>query len=152
MREMTTEVPMQALEIGSAPSTRHCELYPSPPWRPVLLFALNSSRLLLVAAGAFCSGVVEHDQAVDGDAGPSVDQKWIDVDRGNSVAGIQHQIGQADERIDDGSFMQSGLAAITAKLHAGLGAADQFFGFDRIERRAGQRDILHQFDLDAAGA
>src|ERR1700685_2788155 len=104
---------MRALGIGSAPSPRHRWRFLPPPWRLVLLFALNSSRLLSVAAGVFCSSVIENDQAIDGDAGPSVDQKRIDVDRGNSVAGIQHQIGQADKRFDDRSFMQGRLAALT---------------------------------------
>jgi hypothetical protein len=26
-------------------------------------------------------GIVENDQRIDGDAGPGIDQKWIDVDR-----------------------------------------------------------------------
>src|SRR5258706_9012929 len=50
-----------------------------------------------MAGGAFGGGVVENDQAVDGDAGPGIDQKWIDVDRGNAGAGVGHQVGQADE-------------------------------------------------------
>ena len=45
-----------------------------------------------------CGGVVEHDQAVDGDADLAVDQKWIHIDRGDAVAGIRHQIGEADQR------------------------------------------------------
>jgi len=35
---------------------------------------------------------------VDGDAGPGIDQEWIDVDRGDPGAGIRHQVGQADQR------------------------------------------------------
>jgi len=32
------------------------------------------------------------DQAIDGDAELAVDQKWIDIDRGDAVAGIRHQV------------------------------------------------------------
>jgi hypothetical protein len=37
------------------------------------------------------------------------------------------------------------------QLHAGLGAADQLPGLGRIQRRAGQRDVPHQFDIEATG-
>src|SRR4029077_9088153 len=52
----------------------------------------------------------------------------------------------------DGSFMQRGLAAVTSELYAGLGAANQLPGLGRIERGAGERDILHQFDIDATAS
>src|SRR5205085_5302991 len=49
----------------------------------------------LATGGASRGVVVEDDQRVDGDAGLGVDQEWIDVDRGDAVAGIRTQIGQA---------------------------------------------------------
>ena len=90
--------------------------------------------------------------AVDGDAGLGIDQKWIDVDRRDARAGVRHQIGEPDDRLHGGGLVQRRLAPIAFQFHAGLGAIDQILGFSRIERRAGQRDILHQFNIDAAGA
>src|ERR1700716_915991 len=58
-----------------------------------------------MAGGAFGGGVIENDQAVDGDAGFGVDQEWIDVDRGDAGAGVRHQVGQADQRLDGGSLV-----------------------------------------------
>src|SRR6202050_2709306 len=102
--------------------------------------------------GAVGGGVVEHDQAVDGDAGFSIDQKWIDVDRRDARAGVRHQVGEPDDRLHGGALAQRRPAAIAFQFHAGLGAMDQLLGFSRVERRPGQRDILHQFDIDATGA
>ena len=34
-------------------------------------------------------GVVENDQRIDGDAGPGIDQKWIDVDGSDAAAGVR---------------------------------------------------------------
>src|SRR6478672_764733 len=69
--------------------------------------------------------VVENDQPVDRDAELAVDQERIDVDRGDSAAGVGHQIGQADQRLHGGGLMQRGLASIAAQLDSRLGAADQ---------------------------
>src|SRR5258705_1763372 len=78
--------------------------------------------------GAFGRGIVENDQRVDGDAGPGIDQKRIDVDRGDAGAGIRHQVGQADKGFDGRRLVQRRLAAIALQLHAGLGLADQLPG------------------------
>ena len=40
------------------------------------------------------SRIVENDQRIDGDAGPGIDQKRIDVDRGDAAAGVRHQVAQ----------------------------------------------------------
>ena len=48
--------------------------------------------------------------------------------------------------------MQRRFAAIAFQLDAGLGAVDQLPGLGRIERRPGQCDVLHQFDIDAASS
>ncbi len=53
-----------------------------------------------MAGGALGRGVVENDQAVDGDAGLGIDQERIDVDRGNAAAGVGHQVRQPDQRLD----------------------------------------------------
>ena len=47
--------------------------------------------------------------------------------------------------------MQCGLAAITLQLDAGFGPVDQLPGLGLVERGSCQSDILHQFDIDAAG-
>ena len=101
--------------------------------------------------GRFGRGVVENDQRVDGDAGPGIDQKWIDVDRRDPAAGVCHEVGQADQGLDGGGLVQRRPAAITPQLHAGFGPADQLPGLGRVQRRAGQRDVFHQFDIDATG-
>src|SRR6266576_3621887 len=41
-----------------------------------------------VPGGALGRGVVENNQTVDGNPGPGIDQKWIDVDRRNPGAGV----------------------------------------------------------------
>jgi hypothetical protein len=96
-------------------------------------------------------GIVENDQRIDGDAGPGIDQKWIDVDRRDPAAGVCHEVGQADQGLDGGGLVQRRPAAITFQLHAGFGPGDQVPGLGRIQRRAGQRDVLHQLDIDATG-
>src|SRR3974377_2478931 len=101
--------------------------------------------------GAFSRFVGEDDQGVDRDAGLRVEKKRIDVDRGDPALRVRHQVRQPDQRLHNGSFVQRGLAAIASKFHTGLGAADQRFGLGGIEWRAGDRDVLHQFDIDAAG-
>src|SRR5689334_14317004 len=104
----------------------------------------------LVTCSLFGRFVVQYDECVDGNAGPRIDLEWIDVDRGDPVSRIRHQVGQAYKRFYDRGFMHRGPAAITPKFHASLGAADQRFGFSCIERRAGKRNILHQLLVDAA--
>src|SRR5260370_42641208 len=78
--------------------------------------------------GAFGGRIVENDQGIDGDAGPGVDQKRIDVDRSDAAAGVSHQVGQADERFYGGSLEQRGPAAISLLFYPGLGPVDQFPG------------------------
>jgi hypothetical protein len=56
--------------------------------------------------GAVGSGIVENDQRVDGDAGLGIDQKRIDVDRGDPAAGIRHQVGQANQGFDGRGLVQ----------------------------------------------
>ena len=63
---------------------------------------------------AFGRGIVENDQRIDGDARRGIDQEWIDVDRGDPGAGVHHQVGQADQRLDGGGLVQRGFAAITS--------------------------------------
>src|SRR5260370_5121589 len=53
--------------------------------------------------GAFGGRIVENNQGIDGDAGPGVDQKRIDVDRSDAAAGVSHQVAQPDERFSVGS-------------------------------------------------
>ena len=36
--------------------------------------------------------IVKDDQAVDCDPGLRIDQKWIDIDRGDAAVGIRNQI------------------------------------------------------------
>jgi len=97
-------------------------------------------------------GVVEHDQAVDGDADLAVDQERIDVDRGDAASRIRHQVGLARPAPSPPkASCSAGFAAITLQLDAGLGlAAISCFASSAIEWRAGERDILHQFDVDTA--
>ena len=47
--------------------------------------------------------------------------------------------------------MQRRLAPVTLQFDPGLGPVDQLSGLGGIERSASQGDVLHQFDIDAAG-
>src|ERR1700743_380366 len=81
-------------------------------------YADMSSMLRRLAGG----GVVEHDQAIDRDAGSRIDQERIDVDRGDAVAGIRHQVGEPDQRLYGGRLVQRRFAAIALDFHPRLGA------------------------------
>src|SRR6516165_5191525 len=101
-----------------------------------------------MAGRASGGGIVQNNQGIDRDARIGVDQEWVDVDRGNPKPGIRPQVGEPDERLYGGRLMQRRLAAIALHLDARLGAADQVPGLGLVERRAGKRDILEQFDVD----
>src|SRR6516165_7392072 len=116
------------------------------------LNGFRSGNLNSVTCGLPCSLVVEHNQRIDRNPSPGIDQERVDIDRGNAGTRVRDQVGEADQRLDGGSFMQRWLAAITPDLDACLGAADQLAGLRRIDWRAGERNILHQLDVDATGA
>src|SRR5882724_1848095 len=76
--------------------------------------ASDSPFFDLMSRGAFGRGVIEDDQAVDGNPCSGIDEKRIDVDRGDPASRVRHHVGQAAQRLYDGSFMECGLAAVTS--------------------------------------
>src|SRR5206468_3991489 len=98
---------------------------PRRPPNPTAITASVAGPITTMPGGTLGGCVVQHDQRIDRNAGPGVDQERIDVDRGDPVAGIRDQVGQADQRLHRGGLMQGRFAAIAAHLDAGLGAADQ---------------------------
>src|ERR1700676_418551 len=96
MPEMKPMTPAaQNLRPGPAPSRRRRRSLQSLPVH-LKQIASDPPFSVLMAGGAFGRGVVKDNQTVDGNAGPRIDEKWIDVDGGNSSPGTPHAFEQAN--------------------------------------------------------
>src|ERR1019366_3970979 len=91
--------------LAPAPSRRRKRLHqPSPGYLTQISSDPPSSASM--AGGAVGRGTIKDNQAVDGNAGPSIDEKRIDVDGGDPASRVGHHVGQADERLHHGRFVQ----------------------------------------------